>query len=160
MPLWNENLFTGRKKKKEIQCWQREVWEKGGREGSGWRQAVSYKVQLLFPFAAFLYPVLWACGLITMTCTCLLLYYMGFITHNSLLRILPVWEAAGLKKPNKSQNFQNLTFPALLAASTSCKSQWKLTFPPTPWISSKLRFDPDVLISTQLKCNQMLDFGG
>lgn len=64
------------------------------------------------------------------------------------------------KRKDESRNFQSLTFPALLEASTSCTSQWKLTFPPTPWISSKLRFDPDVLISTQLKCNQMLDFGG
>lgn len=83
------------------------------------------------------------------------IYYTQLFVENSAC-VGSSW----IKKPNKSQNFQNLTFPALLAASTSCTSQWKLTFPPTPWISSKLRFDPDVLISTQLKCNQMLDFGG
>lgn len=156
MPLWNENMFLGRKKK--IQCWQSEVWEKGGRGGVD-EDKLSFRKYNCY--SLLLLSFILSCGLITMTCTCLLLYYMGFITHKSLLGILPVWEVVGQKKgANNIQNFQNLTFPALLASSTSCTSQWKLTFPRTPWISSKLRFDPDVPISTQLKCNQMLDFGG
>lgn len=51
-----------------------------------------YNCHSLFP--SFFYPVLWACGLISMTPAGLPEYYIGFITHNSLLQILPVREVA------------------------------------------------------------------
>ena len=51
-------------------------------------------VQLSLPFSSLLYPVLWACGLISMAPTGPPQHYIGFITHNSLLKILPVRKVA------------------------------------------------------------------
>ena len=154
---------TYKKKKKEIQMLAKESVRKGRARGKWVKTSCLLKSTTVIPFS-FLplsCPVgMWANyhDLYMPAIVLHRIYYTQLFVENSAC-VGSSWTKRK-KKKDENRNFQSLTFPALPGASTSCTSQWKLTFPSTPWISSKRRFDPDVLISTQLKCNQMLDFGG